>query len=114
MVINSNNRLSYPGLLMAAIFLLGLALRLYCLDCHSIWYDEVISIESARDGLSAIFANRFGWVGNQTPFHYLLVWLTLQPADPATTATFVRLPSALSGALTVLVTYGLGRELFGR
>ncbi|MEO6457251.1 MAG: glycosyltransferase family 39 protein, partial [Chloroflexia bacterium] len=46
--------------------------------------------------------------------HYLLVLLTTQVVDPTVSATFVRLPSALAGAFTPLLTYGLGRELFGK
>src|SRR5439155_13923762 len=34
--------------------------------------------------------------------------------DPTTTSAFVRLPSAIAGALTLPIVYGLGREMFGR
>ena len=105
---------TYPLLVPVGIFLLGLALRVYCLDCRSLWGDEIASVEMAQRGLSAIFTDRFGWMHVQTPLHYLLVWLTLQPVDPVATSALVRLPSALAGALTVLVVYGLGREMFGR
>ena len=67
-----------------------------------------ITIETARRGLHAIFTDRFGWMLNQTPFHYLLVWLTVQPVDPTVTSMLARLPSALAGSLTVLVVYVLG------
>src|SRR5215210_3274815 len=109
-----SKRFSYTVLLLVGIFLLGLALRLFCLDCQSLWYDEVASIEVAQRGLGAIFTDRFGWMHVQTPLHYLLVWLTIQPVDPTSTALLVRLPSALAGALTPVVVYGLGKELFGR
>lgn len=99
---------------LAAIFAIGLALRLYCLDCHSLWFDEVASIEVAQRGLSAILWDRFGWMQVQTPLHYLIVWLSIQPVDPTTSATLVRLPSALAGSFSILVIYGLGREMFGR
>ncbi len=104
----------WTGVAASAIFVVGFALRLYCLDCHSLWHDEIISIEVAQRGLHAIFNDRFGWLGNQTPWYYMLVWLTILPADPTTTAVFVRLPEALAGALTVPVVYGLGREMFGQ
>jgi len=103
-----------PTLVLAGIFLLGLALRLNCLNCYSLWYDEVASVETAQRGIDAIFTYRFGWLGNQTPLHYLLVLLTAQVVDPTVSATFVRLPSAIAGALTSLLVYGLGRELFGK
>jgi len=103
-----------PSRLLTGIFLLGLVLRLNCLNCYSLWYDEVASVETALRGIDAIFTYRFGWPGNQTPLHYLLVLLTTQVVDPTISATFVRLPSVLAGALTPLMVYGLGRELFGK
>lgn len=116
MDISSNNRPSYTWLwlLPAAIFLLGLALRLNCLDCLNLWYDEIASVETAQRGINAFFTDRFGWMHVQSPLHYLLVWLSVQAADPTSTAIFVRLPSALAGALTPLAVYGLGQETFGR
>lgn len=99
---------------LAAICALGAAIRFYLIDLHSLWYDEVASIEVAQRGLSAIFTDRFGWMRVQTPLHYVLVWLTIQPVDPTQTAFLVRLPSALAGSLTPLVVYSLGKEMFGR
>jgi 4-amino-4-deoxy-L-arabinose transferase-like glycosyltransferase len=99
--------------ILSIILVLGLLLRLYCLDCHSLWYDEIASIETARRGIDAIFTYRFGWLGNQTHLHYLLVWLTTLPLDPAASPLLVRLPSALAGSLTPLLVYGLGKSLFG-
>lgn len=110
----SKFRGSYALWLLAGISLLALAVRLYCLDCYSLWGDEISSIEVAQRGVAAIFNDRFGWMRVQTPLHYLAVWLTLQPVDATTTAALVRLPSALAGALTVPVVYLLGRELFSR
>ncbi len=114
MNIRSIDRSLYTRLLLAGIFVLGLVLRLYCLDCYSIWYDEVASIEVAQRGLNAIFTDRFGWMNVQTPLHYFQVWLTIQPVDPTVTSFLVRLPSALAGAFTPILVYALGREIFGR
>lgn len=98
---------SRVALLLFGIFLVGLGLRLYCLDCASLWYDEVTVLEWAQDGLWAM--------PNPSTFLYNLVtWLTLQPVDPASTSLLVRLPSALAGSLTSLLVYGVGQELFGR
>jgi hypothetical protein len=102
------------ALILGGILLLGLGLRLYCLDCHGFWGDELNSLDGAAAGIPAIFESRFGWISNQTPLHYLILWLTTLPIDPTTSAALVRMPSALVGALTPLVVYGLGRELFGR
>jgi len=97
-----------------ALFFLALALRLYCLDCHGLWYDEVASIEIAQRGPIAILTDRFGGMLVQTPLHYLLVWLTMQPVDPYLSTALVRLPSVLAGAITPVAVYALGREMFGR
>jgi uncharacterized membrane protein len=96
------------------LFLLALGLRLYCLDCRSLWGDEVASIETAQRGVAAVVTDRFGWMRVQPPLHYLIVWLTTLPVDPTTTSALVRLPSAVIGALTVPVLYTLGHLLFGR
>lgn len=111
---NDRHTHAWFWLLPVGIFLLGLGLRLTCLDCLNLWYDEIASVETAQSGIEALFNDRFGWMLVQSPFHYLLVWLTLQPADPTATATFVRLPSAIAGALLPLLVYGIGRETFGR
>jgi mannosyltransferase len=109
-------RFSNASLLLGGIFLLGLVLRLGWIDAHGFWTDEVSSLETARNGLPFVFSNHFGWVGNQTPWHYAFIWLVLQvlPLDPAASAALVRLPSALAGAFLTPVVYGLGRELFSR
>lgn len=102
-----------PWIVLVGLFGLALLLRLYCLDCHSLWYDEIASIETAQRGLDAIFTHRFGWLGNQTYLHYILVWLTTLPVDPAASSLLVRLPSALAGALIPPLIYGIGKILFG-
>ncbi|HEY0072153.1 MAG TPA: glycosyltransferase family 39 protein [Chloroflexia bacterium] len=106
--------IGYTGLLLGVLFLLALGLRAYCLDCYSLWFDEIASLEVAQYGPGFFFTDRFGWMRVQTPLHYLTVWLTTLIADPTATAFFVRLPSALAGALTLVVVYALGKEMFGR
>lgn len=98
---------------LAIIFVIGLALRIVTLDAHSLWGDEVYSLEGAALGPSVFFSDRFGFVADQTPLYYLVVWLSSGIADPATTAFFVRLPAAIAGGLTILVVYELGKEMFG-
>lgn len=107
-------RLSYAWALAACIFTLSLGLRLACLNCNSLWFDELASVEVAQRGVQAIFTDRFGWMRVEPVLHYLIVWATIQPLDPTVSAVLVRLPSALAGSFTVLVVYGLGKELFGR
>ena len=112
----SNIQARFPNttLLLAGTFLLGLVLRLGWIDAHGLWNDEITSVLTAQSGLSFVFNNHFGWVGNQTSWHYAFVWSLLQPLDPVVSPVLVRLPSALAGAFLSLVVYGLGRELFSR
>jgi 4-amino-4-deoxy-L-arabinose transferase-like glycosyltransferase len=105
--------LSRWKLLLSLLLLAGLGLRLWGLDSYSLWMDEVESIAMAQRGIAAIFSDRFGFYANQTPWHYLLVWLTIRPVDPATTSVLVRLPSALAGAALIWAVVALGREMFG-
>jgi 4-amino-4-deoxy-L-arabinose transferase-like glycosyltransferase len=99
---------------LAIICLLAFLLRVWCLDCYGLWYDEVASIQIASRGPLAILTDRFGGMLVQTPLHYLMVWLTALPVDATTTSVLVRLPSVIVGALTPLVVYGISREIFGR
>jgi hypothetical protein len=92
---------------LGAIIIIALDLRLYGLDSYSLWMDEVESIAMAQRGIGAIFTDRLGFYANQTPWHYLLVWLTIQPVDPAPTSVLVRLPSALAGTLLVPMVFAL-------
>jgi 4-amino-4-deoxy-L-arabinose transferase-like glycosyltransferase len=114
MLLRVQKRYSGSALLLVGIFLLGLVLRLGWIDANGYWTDEVSSIETVQNGLPFVFANHFGWVGNQTSWYYAFFWLLVQPIDPAISPVLVRLPSVLAGAFLPLVTYGLGRELFSR
>src|SRR6476469_3295237 len=112
MLSSIDKRYSRGTLLLAGIFVLGLILRLGWIDAHGYWTDEVSSIETARNGLPFVFANHFGWVGNQTSWHYAFFWLLVQPIDPVLSPVLVRLPSVLAGAFVVPVSYGVGRGVF--
>jgi hypothetical protein len=100
-------RLGVEGALWAGLTLLALLLRLDCLDCTSLWRDEIAVLEGLQGGLAAVAASN-------VPLYSFQVWLTSQLADPASTGLWVRLPSALAGALTPLVIYALGRLWWGR
>jgi hypothetical protein len=106
--------ISLSTALAIGITLLALGLRLYCLDCWGLWYDEVTGLEVVRGGPEAIFANRFGWLGNQTHANYLVLWVLTLLEDPTQTAMFVRLPSVIAGVVAVPILYLLGRDTLGR
>jgi len=96
------------------IFLGGLILRLATLDAHGFWGDEINSLDGAALGFPTIISGRFGYVANQTPLHYVIVFFTSQLADPRLTSIFVRLPSAIAGSLSIVVVYMLGKTMFAR
>lgn len=97
---------------VGAVFALGLGARRYCLDCYSLWMDEVDSIALVQRGLGAIFGDRFGEHAEHTPWHYLLVWLTVQPLDPTMSSMPARLPAPRAGALLVPLVFALGRAVW--
>ncbi len=103
-----------PHAAIVLISILALGLRLWSLDGYGLWYDEVASIEIAGRGPLAILTDRFGGMLVQTPLHYLVVWLSALPVDAASSSILVRLPSVVAGALTPLVVYAIGKEMFGR
>ncbi|HET9492831.1 MAG TPA: glycosyltransferase family 39 protein [Chloroflexia bacterium] len=108
------NSIQSTGLGVGLLTFAALVLRLATLDAHGFWTDEIASLDVVSLGFPTFVTQREGHLANQTPGHYLIVWLTSLLADPATTTVFGRLPSALAGALTVPVLYALGALLFGR
>jgi hypothetical protein len=98
----------FVGILLAGITLLALALRVDCLDCSGLWQDEynILRVALLQQNLGTA-------ITTSTPLYSALVWLTSRIADPHATALFLRLPSALAGAITPVFVYALGRELFG-
>lgn len=98
-----------PLLLLAAITLLGAALRLYRLGAKGLWLDEAFSVWMAWRSLSDMLA----WViriDQHPPLYYFLLHFWIWPDDSAAT---VRALSALLGILTLPVIYLLGQRLMG-
>lgn len=96
---------------LALLFVLVLAtvLRLYHIDFHGIWPDELASLRYATDSLDAIvFGPNFDY---HPPLYYLFLhfWIDLFSA----TEFSIRLPSVFFGILSVLMTYVLGSRLYG-
>ena len=96
---------------LLAIFLVGLALRLYGLGSESLWWDEVYAISTmAQPGPLEII--RLSSTDNNPPLFYLILHYWMLFAGDS--AFSVRLPSAIAGALAIPVMYGIGRLLFDR
>jgi len=91
---------------LAAILVLGLALRLWQLGHWSLWSDEIATLRFARMPLGEIWG-----ADTHPPLYYLLMhgWRLLGEQE-----TTLRLSSALLSAVTVGLLYGAGRRLGGR
>ncbi len=95
---------------MAGLFLLGLAPRLYALGARSLWLDE-----AGSEGISTLPWHQFWLLLSRHEanmgLYYLLLrgWLRLGSSD-----LWLRLPSAIFGALAVVVGYAMLRRSFGR
>ena len=101
------------AVLAGAVFVVVLAAvpRIACLGCQSLWLDEILTAEAAREttfgGALAVAAS---WI-DQAPLDYVLTW-ALSALGPGEFA--IRLPYAIAGILAALSMYGLASSLFGR
>lgn len=96
--------------LVLALLALALALRFFNLTGESLWYDETYSVWTAAMDIAS---PRVLWeMPVEFPAYYWLlhVWGRIFGLSDAS----VRALGALSGALTVLPLYALGRSLFDR
>ncbi|HET6897745.1 MAG TPA: glycosyltransferase family 39 protein [Vicinamibacteria bacterium] len=116
---------------LTILLLLAAALRLYHLDAHGLWFDEMLSVSSACGSIweeplgdASGFTPDDFWAGNSVArvleadvahdggngvlYHLLLHgWIRLA----GTSDFMVRLPSLLAGVLAVALTYVLGLRL---
>jgi mannosyltransferase len=94
---------------VAAIFLSALALRLYAIDAQSLWSDEGSTIALSSRSFEQILRDTAQDV--HPPLYY---WILHAWMDLVGSSVFaVRSLSAVCGALTVAITYILGRRWFG-
>lgn len=97
---------------LAAIALLAALLRFSTLGLQSFWYDEAFTpVHVLHPGLGATL-RAMVHTENTPPLWYVLVWVFSRVLG--TGAIALRSLSALAGLGTVLVAWGIGRELAGR
>ncbi len=89
-----------------AIFALALALRLSTLASTSLWLDEVATLQVAQQTTATILQNPTGEEHPPTFYLFLKQWIKLGESEYV-----LRFPSAIFGALSVLVAYWLGRAI---
>ncbi|HZY45142.1 MAG TPA: glycosyltransferase family 39 protein, partial [Anaerolineae bacterium] len=89
------------------IFFLAVALRLSTITTKSLWVDEVNSLQQASWTRDVILSNPYH--DPHPPGYYLFLHEWIQRFG--TSELWLRLPSAIFGALSVLVVYALGRSI---
>jgi 4-amino-4-deoxy-L-arabinose transferase-like glycosyltransferase len=103
--------------LALAIGLTALALALYHLGSPSLWMDEALSVEHARQPLDILWASFTSGYSAYMFLYFLILdgwlhltgWLGLAPTE-----FIIRFPSAVFGALTAVVVFLLGRRFISR
>lgn len=95
--------------LICGILLIAATVRLFGLEQHGLWYDEILTALRAQESMTWLLASEplRNW-----PLHYLatkLAFLLLGQSDFTT-----RLPSALAGITGVVAIYWAGKAFFGR
>ncbi len=94
---------------LLAIILAALALRLWCLDAQSLWWDEMVTVFRSTSPPALMWEDILR-PRNQVPLHYLLMrpWMALGHG-----AFWTRYISAWWGVLTIALIFRLGQELAG-
>jgi len=105
------SNLSKTFLILLPIVLFGIFLRLYKLDAQSLWMDEVATVIYSKFPLSQI-TDRIAHYQNSPPFHYVAVNIFIRLFGES--ELIVRLPSVITGFLSIILVYFLGKELFGK
>ncbi len=90
------------------VFLLALLPRLHGLGSRPFWYDEVVSLQRAALPLPALLHDSF--LRHHLPAYFLLIKPFTAAADPQ---FWLRLPSAICGALTVMLAYRIATRAAG-
>jgi mannosyltransferase len=91
-----------------AVFLLALLPRLADLGRRPFWYDEVIAVQRASLPLPALISSAFSQ--HHLPTYFLLIAPFAHHADPQ---FWVRLPSAIFGALSVMLVFRIATNAAG-
>ncbi len=98
--------------LLLLILMLGMGLRLYELDADSMWLDEIITANQARQDLSSILTYNRGSNYTHPPLIHLVTRFFIAAAG---NSDFVlRTQAMLFGSLAILLTYKVGETLWNK
>ena len=95
--------------MLAALFLVALLLRLYRLGHQNLWHDECWTLQVAAVPLNELPHFLLLTEGSKPPLYFAFIHYWMQAA---TGEFWLRLPSAIFGALSCVIAAGIGRELF--
>src|SRR5579859_2700679 len=106
---------SQPWLLCILIGGAALGFNLFRLGSKSMWFDEILSVERARQSLPVLLRITFATQPNMALYyvflHFWLNFTSLAGLNP--TEFIVRLPSAVFAALSAVMIFLLGRRFLG-
>jgi uncharacterized membrane protein len=108
--------LSLDGAISLVIFVAALIFDLHLVASTSLYFDEAMSVETARQS-SGVLANYLWGNQNQMILYYIIlsVWVhLLQTLGIVASELLVRLPSSVFAALAVVAVYHLGLRFWGR
>jgi uncharacterized membrane protein len=96
--------------LLAGIFIAALILRLYGLGSQNLWSDEFWTVNVAKIPIEDL-ANRLPEEESKPPLYFVLMhyWMKVGAGE-----FWLRLPSAICGAIECVVVALLGRQIFDR
>ncbi|MCF7860967.1 glycosyltransferase family 39 protein [Candidatus Woesearchaeota archaeon] len=100
----------HPIVVAIVLFAMAMAVRLYKLTDESLWYDEIIGIGFVDNetSLSAVM-DSIKNVNTQAPLYYIIVFFIFRLFGISVFG--LRFPSALFGALSVVVAYFVIKKL---
>ena len=106
-------RISLPvndALILAAIIVVGAAVRFHMLGARSLWIDEAASVRFATVSWMSFLHTIWDYQANMSLYYFLLRgWIHLGDSE-----FMVRSLSVLLGVLTIPAIYFLGKRLFDR
>jgi mannosyltransferase len=97
--------------LIAAVTLIGAALRFPTLGLQSYWYDEAVTVKLVRSGPYSMLRSLPG-SESTPPLYYVVAWVWARIFS--TTEAELRSLSAVCGTLAIPLAYVAGKELVSR
>jgi len=96
-------------ILLAALFILGLWLRIFELSRKPLWLDEASSyFMTSQSHIADVWTAAFN--DHHAPLYFIVLWIVRMAG---TDEFWLRMPAAVAGALTIIVVFLLAKELAG-